>query len=203
MDKIVSKKHLTTKLLVLISFMGAIAFLLMLVNIPLPFAPSFMKVDISELPALIVGFSFGPLAGSLVILLKIILNTVFHGTTTQYVGELSNLIVSCAFVVPASLIYRGHKTKLVAFISLVVGVLSMTLVASLSNYFVIFPLYGKLMGLDLQAFADMVKEVNPYVKDFKSLIIYAVVPFNIVKAGLTALVSMPLYKRVKKLIIRY
>lgn len=195
-----NQKKISTKNLITISILSAIAFLLMFLRTPIPIAPNFMDLDVSELPGLIASFSIGPLAGFLVTLLKIILKTVFQGTTTAYVGELSNLIVSSSMVVTAGLIYKQNKTLKTAIFALIMGTLSMSIIACLSNYFVIFPMYGKIMGIELDTFADTVKEINPLVKDFKSLIIYSIFPFNVIKGGVTSLLSFLLYKRIGKYI---
>ena len=94
-----------------IAILASISVLLMLIKVPLPFSPTFLELDIAELPALIGGFAMGPLAGFLIVCIKILLNIVINGTKTFYVGELSNLIVSSAFVLTTALIYKHNKSK--------------------------------------------------------------------------------------------
>lgn len=197
-----NSNKITTSVLVKVSLLGVLAFLLMFVRAPIFFAPPFMDVDVSEMPALIAAFSMGPFAGFLTVLLKIILKTLFSGTSTQYVGELSNLIVSSAFVITAGWFYRRHKTLRGAVVALILGVIVMATLATFSNYFVIFPLYGKLMGISMQQFADGVKAINPLVSDFRTLMLFAIVPFNIVKGVLTSLLTLILYKKVSKFLFR-
>ena len=76
-----------------------------------PLMPSFIKLDLSELPALIAAFSMGPLSGAAVCLVKNLVNVMF--TTTGGVGELSNFLLGCFFVVPAGLIYKYHNGRMV------------------------------------------------------------------------------------------
>ncbi|MDO5689326.1 MAG: ECF transporter S component [Tissierellia bacterium] len=186
--------------LVKIAVLGVIAFLLMLVRMPIFFAPSFMDLDVSEMPGLLASFSMGPVAGFFVILLKIVLKLMMSGTTTQYVGEISNIIVSSALVVTAGFIYQRRRTFRNAIFAMAIGVIAMAVTATISNYFVIFPLYGKLMGISLDEFANAVREVNPLVKDFKSLMVFSIAPFNLVKGLLTAVLTTVLYKRLSPIL---
>lgn len=197
MEKV--NKKVDVRTMVVVSVLGVIASLLMMARFPLPFAPGFMDVDISEMPALLASFSIGPLAGFLVVLVKIVIK-VMSGSTTIYVGELSNLIVSSTFVVTAGLVYRFNKTKKGALKALLCGVLAMSILATLSNYFIIFPMYGKLMGLSMQDFAGQVSSINPLVKNFGTLMVFSIFPFNLVKGTLTSLVTYLVYKRVAPII---
>lgn len=182
---------LKTKIFVRIALLGAISSVLMLFRFPLPFAPGFMDIDIAEVPALIGGFAMGPLAGFLIVVIKILVKTITQGTSTAMIGELSNLIISSALVVTASYIYSKNKTFKTAILSLVAGVILMTIVAVISNYFVIFPLYG----INISEFAvNTMSKINPFVNSGLTFIIFSVVPFNLIKGGLTSIVAMFLYK---------
>lgn len=196
MDYHTEKRLTDVRTMVTVALLGVIAFILMFARMPVFFAPPFMDIDVSEMPALIASFALGPVAGFLVVFIKILLKTLFQGTTTYYVGELSNVIVSSAFVMSAGFIYKNRRTFKTAIVSLVIGVLVLSVVATLSNYFVIFPLYGKIMGISMQDFANMLKNVNPFVTDFKTLMVFAIVPFNLLKGIITAILTMLLYKRV-------
>ncbi len=202
MDYHTERKLTDVRTMVIVSLLGVIAFILMFARMPVFFAPPFMDIDVSEMPALIASFAMGPVAGFLVVFIKILLKTIFQGTSTYYVGELSNVIVSSAFVMSAGFIYKNRKSFRTAIVSLVVGVLVLSVIATISNYFVIFPLYGKIMGVSMQDFANMLKNVNPLVTDFKTLMLFAIVPFNLLKGVLTAILTMLLYKRVVPFIKR-
>ena len=102
---------LGVKALVQIGMLSAIAIILMMFEIPLPFAPTFYKIDLSEVPVLVGCFAMGPMAGVLVELVKILLNFVMTGTSTAGVGEIANFIIGCSFCVPAGLIYRKNRKK--------------------------------------------------------------------------------------------
>ena len=163
-----------------IAILASISVLLMLIKVPLPFAPTFMEMDIAELPALIGGFAMGPLAGFLIVCIKILLNIVINGTKTFYVGELSNLIVSSAFVLTTSFIYKHNKSKKSALLGLAIGSIS----------------------IDLNTFVSAISKINPLVKSYFTLMVFSVLPFNLVKTFVTSLVTSLLYKRISPILKR-
>lgn len=194
-------KLLNVRNMVKISVLAAMSALLMVIfKFPLPFAPSFMEVDFAEVPALIGGFAMGPLAGILIEALKIIMNLIINGTKTAGIGELSNFILNATFVGVSAFIYQKNKTKKGAITGLVVGGLMMSALAVLSNAFVIFPFYAKAMKTDLNSFVEMVAKINPLVGNYISLMIFAVLPFNLFKATLQIIVTTLLYKKVSPLL---
>ena len=119
-----TKVKLTTQTLCFIGLFGALSTVLMLFKLPLPFAPAFMKLDVAELPAILGSFMFGPVAGEFIVIIKLALNLLINGTDSMYVGELSNLLLSSAYVLSASLFYQRRKTRKNAAIALVTGVLA-------------------------------------------------------------------------------
>ena len=121
---------LGVKALVQIGMLSAIAVVLMMFDIPLPFAPTFYKIDLSEVPVLVGCFAMGPMAGVLVELVKILLNLVLTGTQTAGVGEIANFIIGCSFCVPAGLIYRRNRTRKSALIGMVTGTVLMIVINS-------------------------------------------------------------------------
>ena len=184
-----TKARYSTRNLTRLSLLSVIAFLLMYVEFPLAFiAPPFIKIDLSDMPALIGGFAMGPVAGITIELVKCIL------TTTGWVGELSNFIVGALFVGLSAKFYSRHRTYRGAVVGLLMGVIGMTLVATLSNYFVVFPLYGKIMPME--AIINMGRAVTPRVKSLWDLMVYCIVPFNLVKGLIVSAATLALYKRV-------
>lgn len=92
------------------AMLSAVAFALMFFEFSIPFlVPSFIQMDLSELPALIGAFAMGPWYGVIICLIKNLIHLLI--TTTGGVGELSNFILGAAFVLPAGLIYQRKKTK--------------------------------------------------------------------------------------------
>ncbi|MDO4593815.1 MAG: ECF transporter S component [Tissierellia bacterium] len=188
----------TTQKIVKMAILGAMAYILMFIQFPVPFAPPFMKVDLADVPALIGGFALGPVYGVIIEFIKCVLN--LSKTMTAGVGELSNFIVGSLFVLVSSVIYRRNKTMKNAVVAMTAGLLVMTAAATISNAFVIFPLYGKIMGISLQGFVDMVSGVNSLVKSYLTLMLLSIVPFNIVKGIIELAVTTLLYKKVSPIL---
>ena len=135
------KKRISTKIIAQIGVLGAIAMVLMLFDIPLPFAPTFYKIDFSEVPVLIGAFTMGPVAGALIELVKILLNLLIRGTSTAGVGDLGNFLIGCAMCIPASLIYQKLHSRKGAIIGMVTGTVFMTIVGCFINAYLLLPAY--------------------------------------------------------------
>ena len=183
-----------------VAVLTAIAAVLMLLEFPLWFAPGFYKLDLSETVILMGGFALGPGAAILIEFLKNLINILLNGTDTAYIGELANFITGCAFVVPAAVIYKYHKNKKGALLSMIVGSLSLALIGSLLNYFVLIPAFSRFYNLPIENIIGMGAAVNPLVTDMKSLVVCAVAPFNLVKGIFCSTLAMLLYKRVSKVL---
>ena len=181
-----------------VGILAALAYLLMFIQVPIPVAPPFMKVDLADVPALIGGFAMGPVVGVLVQLIKNILNLT--KTSTVGVGELSNFIVGSVFVLVSSIIYQRKKDKKTAIFSLVCGVIAMAAVATISNAFVVFPAYSKAMGIPLEAFVEQTKQTNGLVNSYTGLMILSIVPFNLIKGAIASFVTDLVYKRVSPIL---
>lgn len=178
-----------------IGMLGALSTVLMMFNFPLPFAPSFLKMDIAELPGLFAGFFLGPVAGALVVVVKILLKLAIQGTDTAFVGEFSNLTGSIVFICSAALIYKKIHTKKGALISMIVSSLLVSVLFIFINAYVMFPLYVRLYGMPMEAIIGMGSAVNPLVKDEVTLMLFGVFPFNLVKHGVTSLITYLVYKK--------
>ncbi len=198
----VSSKTSRVQWIAKVSIMGALAFILMLFEISLPFAPSFYKLGFDEVIVMLGGFALGPLAGAAIEVLKIVLNVCFQGTDTAFVGELSNLLIGLSLVIPSAYFYKYHKTLKGALISLVIGVVSMALIGCLANYFIALPAYSYFYGLPMEVIVGMGTAIFPLVKDTFTFVLFMTLPFNIVKGVVVALVTVALYKRVSPLLHR-
>jgi riboflavin transporter FmnP len=188
----------TTKRIAAIGVLSAGAALLMLLEIPLFFAPSFYKLDFSEVFVLLGAYAIGPLAGVAIEAVKILLNFALDGTVTAGIGELSNFLIGCALVVPAAFIYRQGKSFKSAFLGLAVGIVSLVAVSGLLNYFILIPVYAKAFGMPLESIVGFGTAINPAITDLKTLILYATVPFNLLKGIIAAAATLLLYKRVER-----
>ena len=183
-----------------IGVLSAMATVFMLFEFPLPIAPSFYELDFSEVAVLIGSFSLGPLAGILIEFIKILINLLINGTDTFFVGELANFLMGCSFVLPAAFVYYRKKTLKRAIVGMVAGTLSLVFVGALCNYFLMIPAYVYLAGYPMDAIIGMGAAVNPAIKDLLTLIIIAVIPFNMIKGVLCSLFTGLLYKRVSHLL---
>ena len=183
-----------------VGVLSAVAAVLMLFDFPLWFAPSFYKLDFSEVPVLIGSFALGPIAGAAIELVKILLNFVLNGTDTGGLGEFGNLLVGCDFIVPAGYIYNHKKSMKTAIIGLVAGTISLAVFGAFINYYLLLPVYSKIYGAPIQAFVDMANALNPAIHDLKTFILYAVVPFNIFKGIVTSSVVLLIYKKLSPIL---
>ncbi|SHI67006.1 Riboflavin transporter FmnP [Dethiosulfatibacter aminovorans DSM 17477] len=185
-----------------ISVLAAVAAVLMLIEFPLFFAPEFYKLDLSEVAVLIGGFALGPIPAVIIEFIKVLLNLALNGTVTGGVGEAANFIIGCSFVLPASIIYCRNKSMKSAIVGMVAGILMMAVVGALANYFVLLPVYAKVFGMPIQVFIDMGNALNSSIVDLKSFILFAVVPFNIVKGIIVSAVTILIYKRISPVLHR-
>lgn len=195
------RKLFNTKNIVLMAVFAALGAVLMLFEFPIPFiAPNFYQIDLSELPILVGSFIMGPLAGVIMEAVKILLKLLIKGTSTAYVGDLANFVVGCCLVVPASLIYKYKRTFKGALIGLGVGILSMSLIGTLSNYFVMIPFYVKNFGMPLDAIIGMGAKINKAISNKLTFCVICVLPFNLVKGFVDSVLTLLIYKRISNLI---
>lgn len=168
--------------LIKIALLSAIAVVLMYFDFVVPFIPfSWLKIDLSDVPALMGGFAFGPMAGVVIELLKNLLILVVKGSETMLVGQLANFIVGCAFVVPAAWVYHRNKSKKTALLGMVLGTLCIEIVGILANIYILLPVFG--MG-------DMPRE------ELIKYVTIGLIPLNGLKSILVSVVTYVLYKRV-------
>ena len=198
MNKVNTSTMIRTKDMTKVAMLSVIGFVLMYFQLPLTFvAPPFMKLDISDLPVLMGAFTMGPVYGIIIAALKNLMHIIFKGTMTAGVGELSNFIISSTFAFVSSYFYRKHKTYKGAVLSLTIGVLAMTILAMMSNYFVVFPLYAKVMPME--AIIAMGSAITSKITGLFTMMLYSVLPFNLIKGFTTSAVMMLVYKKVSPL----
>ncbi|HIW18424.1 MAG TPA: ECF transporter S component [Candidatus Faecalicoccus intestinipullorum] len=201
-ESIVQSKTSRVQWIAKVSILSAVAFLLMLFEIPLPFFPPFYKLGFDEVAVMIGGFAMGPLAGAVIETLKIVLNLLFQGTDTACVGEISNLLIGLSLVIPSSIYYQRHKTRKGAFVSLVIGTLSLAVIGSLSNYFIALPAYSYFYGLPMDAIVGMGTALLPLVSNTFTFVLFMTLPFNILKGVIVGIIVFVLYKRISPLLHR-
>ena len=182
--------------------LAAISGVLMVIEIPLFFAPSFYKLDFSELPVLICAFYLGPVSGVVCEFLKVLIKLLLKGTSTAFVGDLANFLVGCSFVLPAAIVYQKTLSKKGAVVSLAVGTAVMTVFGSFFNAWFLIPRFAVMYGMPLEAIVSMGTQINGAITNLSTLVLFAVVPFNLLKGVLVSLLTFFLYKRVEKLFFR-
>ena len=180
------------------AMLSAIAFVLMFLDTAVPIMPSFIKLDLSELPALIATFALGPVCGVIVCLIKNLLHLLI--TTTGGVGELSNFILGAAFVLPAGLIYQHKKTKKNAIIGAIVGALAMAIISFPSNLFIVYPVYYNFMPKDviIAAYQALVPFAN--IDSIAKCLLLFNVPFTFVKGLISAIITILIYQPLRPLL---
>lgn len=162
-----------------IGILSAIAFILMMFEVPIVPAFPWLQIDLSDVPALIGAFAFGPVAGVVIELLKNVLKMLLMGTSTGGVGEIANFLIGIAFVVPVAIVYKKGNTKKLAIVGMLVGTVAIVLMGILANIFILLPLYGMKMT----------------ATQLTSYIIAGIIPVNIIKAVLDSVVTYILYKK--------
>jgi len=182
-----------TQAIVKIGFLSATAFILMYLEFQVPLFPGFLKLDFSDVPALVASFAMGPLYGVMVELIK----NIIHATITQSggIGEIANFSVGSIFVYTAGIIYQFNKTRKNALISMAIATVVMAFTASLLNYYVFLPLYQKVMGWPMDAIIGMSKAANKNIVDVRTLIAYGIFPFNVLKGIMLSLITLLIYKK--------
>lgn len=193
-----TKSKISTRQMVTIAMLAAVAIILSFFEIQIPIFPSFLKLDVADLPVVIGAISFGPLGGILVSLVRNLVQLT--RTSTGGIGDLANFIVACSLCIPLSLIYRKLKNAKGYVLGAVVGVIVMTVVACLLNYNFLIPAFSKIFGAPIEAFVGMAQEINSRVVDLKTLVIFSVGPFNLLKGAIVTVVSYPLWNALKKVI---
>lgn len=205
-DKVAKKRNgdteriLSTKTVVLVGMLSAVATVLMLFEVPVPFAPPFYKLDLSELPALISGFAYGPVAGIMVEFVKIVLKTLVKGTSTAFVGELANFVIGCGLILPASVIYRFRKTKKNALIACIAGTVVITVIGPAFNAVYLLPAFSKLYGMPMEAIIGMGTSINPAINSVGMLVIMCVAPLNLIKGAIDCVLTMLIYKPLSRIL---
>ena len=195
-----TKSKFTVRTLAQIGMLSAIAIVLMLFEIPLPFAPSFYEIDFSEVPVLVGCFAMGPWAGAMIELMKILLNLAINGTMTAGVGEFANFLIGCAFVIPAGIIYRKMHSRKGAIIGMVSGTLIMTILGCFLNAYLLLPAYSKAFELPMDALIGMGTAVNAHINGLLTFVVFAVAPFNLLKGVLVSLIVFLIYKKISPIL---
>lgn len=182
---------LSARTISMTAMLSAIAYLLAFIEFPVPLSPSFARMDLSDLPALIGAFAFGPISGLLIELVKNSLQLLT--TSTGGIGEIANFLMGVSYVVTAGLIYKHRKTKKTARIACIAASVVMGITAALANYFILLPLFENFMPLDqlIASFAAFL----PFIRTKLDIVLFNALPFNLLKGLVIGGVTMLVYKR--------
>ncbi len=182
---------LTTRELATVAVLAAVASVLYMIEIPVVL---FYKLDVSNLPVLLGTFAMGPLPGTLILLIKALLG-LLH-SSSQGVGELADFLMGFAMLLPASLVYRRHKTRVGAVIGMAVGTVAATIAGVLTNLYIMIPFYGVAFGMPMEAIIGMGQAILPAVDSAWKFVLLITAPFNLLKwvviSVLTGLIYKPL-----------
>ena len=195
-----TKKSQRVRRMVITAMLSAVAVVLMLFEMPLPFLPPFYKIDASELPVIIGAFTLGPVAGVIIEFLKVLLNLLMDGTTTAFVGEFANFLIGCAFVVPAAMVYYFKKTKKNAAIGLLIGTVCCAVCGCLLNAYLLLPAYSQAFHMDVEALIAMGNAVNAAIDSMFTFVIFATAPLNLIKCALVSVLTMLIYKPISRIL---
>lgn len=200
MEKTVKVRKKTSiqnvRMLTITAVLSSISFILAFFEFPVPLSPSFARMDLSDLPALIGAFAYGPMSGILIEFVKNALQ--LFTSSTSGIGELANFIMGSSFVVTAGLIYKSHKTKKTAMIACLIASVTMGIVAAIVNYFILLPVFEAFMPLDqlIASFGEFI----PFIKTKLDVVLFNAFPFNLLKGIGISIVTMLLYKRLSPIL---
>ncbi len=183
--------------------LSALAFILMYVEFPIPaLIPAFIKLDVSDLPELLAAFALGPAWGVAVTLVKNVLFSVLHGTSSNYVGELCNFLLGSVFAFSAGLIYHYDKSRKNALTGAVVGALLMALISVPVNYFVVYPAYVVVYGMPMEAIIGMYQSINASADSLLKCLVLFNLPFTFCKGMLDVALCFLIYKPLSPILHR-
>lgn len=192
------QKKLNIRKMAITAIMSAVATVLMFFSFNVPLMPGFIKMDFSELPALIAAFSMGPISGVSVCFVKNLINLLF--TTTAGAGELCNFLMGATFVLPAGLLYKKLKGRRGALIGSLAGAAVMALASLPINYFISYPAYTLFYGLTIPQILDLYKVINPNVSNLLQALVWFNMPFTFIKGMIVVTLTFLIYKKISPLV---
>jgi riboflavin transporter FmnP len=184
-----------------LSLLATMGFLIMYIAFPVPMIPGFLTLDFSDLPALIGMMMYGPVAGIIIETIKNILHVLLSGSLTVVpVGEMANLAAGSILIVVAWLFYRRKKSVSALAVGMAVATITMTLIMAVANYYLIFPGYARFLGFSVDQAVSFARAANRSINNLLTLIVYGVMPFNLLKGMLLTLLIIPVFARLRRFI---
>ena len=191
-----TKKRIPVRSIAVTGILAALASVLMFLDFSIPVMPGFIKLDFSELPALLAAYALGPVSGVVVCLVKNLVNLL--STSTGGVGELSNFVLGACFVLQAGLIYQKHKTRKAAFWGAVLGSVVMAVVSIFSNYYIMYPIYTAFMPMEV--IIGMYQAIAPGVRTLWDALLWFNLPFTFFKGMCSVAIAFLVYKHISPLL---
>ena len=190
------KKILTTPNMTRISILGSLAVILMLVPyLRIEVIPHMYTLEFSNLPVLLGAFAMGPAAGMVILAIKELIHLIVKGIADNGgVGNAADLIMSAAYILPASLLYMKHKTRKHTALAMALGTGFITVFGVLANWLILLPFYTFVQGIPMEKIVKAVSAVFPFVTSEATLLLYFVAPFNLVKGLAVSLITFLIYK---------
>ena len=188
----------TTRVLALGGMLSALSTVLMFFSFNVPLMPSFIKMDFSELPALIGAYALGPLGGVAICLVKNLVNLLF--TTTGGVGELSNFLIGACFTLPAGLILKKKRTRAGALLGGLLGAAIMGGLSVLTNYYIVYPVYTAFMPME--SILGMYRAIYPGVETLWDALLIFNLPFTFLKGAVSALMCFAVFKPIQRIVLQ-
>lgn len=179
----------------LVSIFSALSFIIMMFEINIPIFPFFLKLDFSEVPAIILSFLLGPIYGIMVVFLKNFLHLFI--SANMGIGEFANFLVGSSLIVSSAYFYQKRNFSYI--FSSLIGIFTMGFTSILVNLFVIIPLYEKFLNLPIEQILSLTEKVNPYVNNLFTYLMLTILPFNILKASVVLFISYFIFIRIKKI----
>ena len=189
-------KRISVRKIAVTGVLAAVATVLMFLDFSIPIMPGFIKVDFSDLPALLAAYALGPVSGVVVCLVKNLVNVLF--TATGGVGELSNFVLGACFVLPAGLIYQKHRTRKAAFFGALLGAVVMAVVSIFSNYYIVYPIYTAIMPME--TILGMYQAIAPGVQTLWDALLWFNLPFTFLKGMCSVAIAFLIYKHISPLL---
>ena len=184
-----------------IGALAAISTILFFIEFPLGIFPAFYQIDLSTYPVLLGTFALGPIAGLIILFIKDLIHFLVVGIgATMGVGELSDFLISACYIIPAALIYRKIHSKKGAMLGMLTGLITASIIGSLLNYFVFIPLFAFVFAAPISAFVGQGSEKIGLIKDLRTLVVFATLPFNLIKFTLISILVTLTYKSVSPLL---
>ena len=183
------KKLISTQMMVRVALLSAVAFVLFrFFEIPIV---GFYKLDLSGIPVLLAGFSMGPLAGMLTLLVKNLLGLI--GSSSGGIGEIADFVLLSCLILPPSIAYQKHRTRNTVLIGMLAGTLLMIPAGMMLNYYMLIPLYTSWMSAE--SIIGIIDQAVPFlnIDTMPKLILYVTGPFNLLKGLVISVLTYVIY----------